>query len=103
MSGPRFYLLAASFAAMLAFTMIATGGEAVVSAAPQAPSLPPNHPAITTPAPAREGISIGRAGGVAADQAPSPGRAGAAPQAPAGDYVGEDTCMGCHDDKSYKG
>ena len=51
MTGPRFYLLAGSFTAMLVFTMIAAGGEAVITAAPQSPALPPNHPVVTTMSP----------------------------------------------------
>jgi DmsE family decaheme c-type cytochrome len=97
MTRSRFYLLAASVTAMLAFGIVTTGGEAIVVAAPQSAALPPNHPVITTASPAaREGILLPQGG--AAPQRP------AATQAPpSGDYVGEDTCLGCHDDKGYKG
>jgi DmsE family decaheme c-type cytochrome len=90
MSRPRFYLLAATLAAMLAFTVVATGGETVVSAAPQA-ALPPTHPVISTAPAARASALL--------PQRSAPAKA--AP-APAGDYVGEATCVGCHD-QSYKG
>ena len=97
MTRPRFYLLAASFAAMLAFTMVATGGETVVSAAPQSAALPLNHPVISSipsPVPAPRANAVRPQGG-------APAKAAATP-VPAGDYVGEATCVGCHD-TSYKG
>jgi len=39
MNSPRFYVLAASLAAMLAFTIVTSGGEAVVAASPR-PAAP---------------------------------------------------------------
>jgi len=95
MTRSRFYLLAASFTAMLVFTMVATGGEAVVVAAPRSVPLPPNHPVITTPAPAAVPTLLAQGRGAA------PGPPVAA--APAGEYAGEETCLACHDDKGYKG
>src|SRR3954462_14691632 len=78
MSRSRFCVLAVSLAAMLAFTIVATGGETTLVAA-QAP---------VTKAPAAKGPAA---------------KAATAAAVPAGEYVGEETCLGCHDDKGYKG
>src|SRR3954466_7024285 len=79
MSRSRFCVLAVSLAAMLAFTMVATGGETTLVAAAQAPA---------TKTPAAKGPAV---------------KVATAQAAPAGEYVGEETCLGCHDDKGYKG
>src|SRR4051812_3455384 len=86
MSRSRFCLLAASLAAMLAFTIVVTGGETVVAAADAGRDVsrgPSGRPALGPPQ------------AVAAKPPPQ--------AAPPGEYVGEETCLGCHDDKGYKG
>ena len=91
MNRPRFYLLAATLLFLLAFAITTTTTVETAQAPPQAA--------------AAEGIIISTAP-AAARPAQNPGGAPAqdAPAAaPAGDYAGEETCLGCHEDQSYKG
>jgi len=48
--------------------------------------------------------ALGSVVGVASANAPTSSQAPAPPaEPPSSDYVGEDTCLGCHEDQSYKG
>lgn len=77
---------------------MATVGERSVTAAavPRTGVLPANHPVISAPAP----VTAQRTN---AAPAQAPTAAGAAAQTPSGDYAGEETCLSCHEEQSYKG
>jgi DmsE family decaheme c-type cytochrome len=80
MTRPRFYLWSAALTFVLALAMTTRTVETA--------------PGQDAGQPVREGIVLPR---------PAPRQAQGAPAQPAGDYAGEAACLGCHDDRAYKG
>lgn len=96
MTRPRFYLVAAAMTFLLAAVMTTRTVETAAAGAPQASRAE----GVILPA-GRQPSAPQGPGAQAGD--PAAGQAPAASQAPADAYAGEQTCLGCHDDRAYKG
>lgn len=90
MSRPRFYLWTAALAFALALAMTTRTVETATGAGGSPGAAPPVLLAAPPAAPAQEQGAAGQ-----------PGQADAAQ--PARTYVGEDTCLACHEDRAYRG
>ena len=96
MTRPRFYLVAAAMTFLLAAAMTTRTVETAAAGGPQA------YRAEGVILPAGRQATAPQGPGVPTAES-APGQAPAASQAPADAYAGEQTCLGCHDDRAYKG